>query len=313
MSFLDILREEGTSSATTYLEFLLDDAKYSEHIFMFFEGHDDPAFYCPHFRRYLKNPETIHIFKCGRKQNVYDTFNKINLRPEKKNITLFFVDKDLSDILNEKYPEYTSIYVTDYYSIENYVVNKEMLLITINDIFRFDYQSQRIDYDVLSNIFHKSLLYFHDQMTIITIWSIYAIKNGFSPHINNINLSKIFVFNEGLELKKIDNSLILEDYLKSTCKVDNIIIEPTNINDIALHLSKFDPKVYIKGKYELWFLVKFINKLIDILIKTKKLRVRTTINEEAAIEFFGPRLNTPTSLIEFIHDNIPALLSKTIE
>jgi hypothetical protein len=126
MTFLDELKRARISPISVYHQFLLKNHSSPDGVHVFFEGDADFSFYTGFLHRFIPSSKRLFPYRCGSKANVYDTHSKVMSAPP-KGIVLFFVDKDFSDILNENYPAADNIYVTDYYSVENYVVTEDML------------------------------------------------------------------------------------------------------------------------------------------------------------------------------------------
>src|SRR5437016_2126039 len=137
MKFVEVLRHKRENYTSAYLQFILTKQKSPKEVHAFFEGHPDSSFYTNFLLRFISNPELLHSYKCGNKKGVYDAYQKIRANKMLNKKVVFFVDKDLSDVLDESYPVATNIYVTDYYSIENYLVTEDMLLRVWNELFRF--------------------------------------------------------------------------------------------------------------------------------------------------------------------------------
>ena len=125
--FVDDLRRERETAATAFHYFLLDYSRAPQGVFAFFEGRDDASFYAGFIIRYVAEDRPYHSYNCGGKDAVYQAHAKIHAHGKVTAITLFFVDGDLSRLLDEKYPSSRSVYVTDFYSIENYLVAPAMI------------------------------------------------------------------------------------------------------------------------------------------------------------------------------------------
>ena len=80
---------------------------------------------------------------------------------------------------------------------------------------------------------------------------------------------------------------------------------------LILSLKTELPKVFVRGKFELWFFVTFLNNLVPYIEKeffgSKKIRINTCVTESNAVEILGPRLQGISSLEEFLQKNIPDL------
>jgi len=308
MSFVDVLRTARTSAATVYQQFLIDNPKWFNHVFAFLEGHDDPSFYFRPLTEYLPNPKTLHFYKCGNKREVYATYEKISRRGDVQNITLFFVDKDLSDILMETYPESQNIYVTDYYSIENYVVEEYIVSASIIETFHLQYNSVNLDPNSLVSIFLRERVKFYEIMRPLMAWIIYCRRNGYQPQLDNIDLNRIFTWSNNVEIFQSPNMVNLYQHLEECCQIEIGTTDDNSVSLIEKEISLLEAKTYIRGKFELWFLVKFLDKLILALGRTEKLKVRTRISETTALSILGPRARVPLSLYNFIERNLGFLL-----
>jgi len=125
MDFLSEITQEADESGA-YQEFLLYYKHKGKTLHLFFEGKDDPSFYSGFINEIIINdlsPHNTYICYshiCGDKYKVYEMYVKITNRFTKSRC-LFFVDKDFSDYLEQNYPYDEHIYVTDFYSIENFL------------------------------------------------------------------------------------------------------------------------------------------------------------------------------------------------
>ncbi|WP_372396181.1 DUF4435 domain-containing protein [Azospirillum sp. HJ39] len=90
-----------------------------------FEGDDDKAVYSQWIRR-IREEMKYEIFVCGGKKQIRNM--KIILSRDLgglKNNVHFFVDRDYDDL--EAFPNNENVYMTDQYSIENYLVSESVL------------------------------------------------------------------------------------------------------------------------------------------------------------------------------------------
>jgi hypothetical protein len=79
---------------------------------------------------------------------------------------------------------------------------------------------------------------------------------------------------------------------------------------INTHFKGKESKEFIRGKYELWFFVKFIQKISAKLSSKKEAKLtgfkratpRTQISYETAVEVLAPRLGCPDRLATFLND-----------
>lgn len=308
MTFLDELRCARLSPISVYHQFLLNNPNSPECIHVFFEGQGDYSFYTGFLRRFIPHPRCLFSYKCGNKTNLYETYSKV-MSASPQGIALFFVDKDFSDILNESYPTAGNIYVTDYYSIENYLVSEDMLIRVWNEIFHIPNATMNISNTQIK--FLEELERFYEFILPVAAWIVCLRRSGLNPDLNNINLARFFYINNNLTLEK-QREIIFEDgidILDQMCGVTTPVVCRLDSSSVAKELADLNPKMYVRGKFELWFFVKFIQRLIEALHLAlsemgENVRVRTPINEGNAIEVLGPRLQIPLSLEEFLRRNL---------
>ena len=312
MSFLDVLRGARESPSSAYQLFLLEYPKSKEEVHAFFEGHDDSSFYSGFLLRFVSDPKMIHIYKCGNKVGVYETYVKVIKFAKPNSPVLFFVDRDYSDFLGEKYTNSEKIFVTDFYSIENYLVTDDTLRTVWYDLFNFTNVS--VDFEPIRIKFNDELHNFYRYLLPYSAWIIFTMRNGMHPNINNITLSKAFVISEDLTIQLIvDNGFIT--FLEKTCGVKTPQTFDAALPELVKELSQFEPKSYVRGKFELWFFVKFIGKLADILkrkvlVSNQSIKISIQMGEENAIEILGPRVQIPQSLKIFLEKNLMTLLQE---
>lgn len=307
MNFLAELRNSRQSSATAYKEFLNRQEPVSLHIFV--EGNDDSSFYRNFFTPYQGKFNTQKFYDCGGKHQVYETRNKIMTREDppawsNSMVILYFVDKDLSDLLQEDYPIGADIFVTDYYSIENYLVSEEMLEIIWEDFFNF-YGENKPEFSPFRKKFQKELQCFYDHIRPVMMWIIHHKKNCASLSFSRIRLHELFEVNESLELRrKIEGdvqSLIAK--LDKSCNLTTTTQCFEEEKDIILELN---PKTYIRGKFEVWFFVKFLEALVEI-IRKMKIEIgfsQGLLTEKVIVKTLGPRLKIPKSISKFLERNL---------
>ncbi len=198
MPFLDDLRRSRESPASAFQSYLLQAAKFPGSIHAFFEGDSDSSFYTG-FLHSFAGGRDVCPHRCGNKDGVYDTFHRVMTHKPPLGTPLFFVDKDLSDILSETRTSATNIYVTDYYSIENYLVTSDMLRRVLNEIFHFTGTAQ--DPGPIVEKFASGVEQFHASILPIMAWIVCLRYHGHRPNLNNVKLSRVFLINDELEIE----------------------------------------------------------------------------------------------------------------
>lgn len=312
MTLLDHLREVRKSPAVAYFEFILKNPKSTNSVHAFFEGRSDGSFYTNFLQPWVSALET---YWCGGKQQVYKTHRKIMQRGKPQNHVLFFVDRDFSDLIGNSDPEYPEVYITDHYSIENYVVSQHMLRRVWNELFRFTPEHLAPEWNSsIEHAFETALGQFYAGMRPITAGIIVLQRRGLKMDLDEKKLAALFSFSDGDDLTldcdvDQDRTVFLE-------KLCNIAIpaeamSEAEVEDVQHTLCTLPAKRYIRGKFELWFFVQFIEKLLRVLRRQiasdgTKVTVKCSwqIGKDNAMDVLGPRAIIPLSLQTFLNARI---------
>ena len=126
------------------------------------------------------------------------------------------------------------------------------------------------------------------------------------------NVNTFFTFKDDLSLgwdEKVEKMGIV-NRLEQLCGEKTLQSWHSEGPNIVKELSSLMPKKYVRGKLELVFFVKFIEKLVILLnreistLKRGNVRAYTQIHENNAIEVLGPKLQIPESLRKFLLNNV---------
>lgn len=317
MAFLDLLTAAAYTPEANYIK-LLHQYKFNENtVHFFFEGLDDQTFYANYIENIFPDHFIFHYYVCDGKQNVYNQYADLNWGTYNKNRILFFTDKDLDDILGLTYPKDENIFETSFYSIENYLVQP--------DVFkRFLRENCYItDARIISDLivqFNAQLEIFSKSMISISSWVIYCRKNSFRVNLSDIDISKIFELSSDFKVKKKVSSGHRNPfaYICDTTKTSHF--DMYSIKEICTQLKGIHPpKVFIRGKYELWFLYAFCKNTVDITVpkinkeikkynltnevKITKCKVTIPIKPENIVQVLAPRVRMPNDISIFLNTN----------
>ncbi|MDY8137288.1 DUF4435 domain-containing protein [Aquimarina sp. 2201CG5-10] len=301
MEFLDYLKNAAKSSTSVYAKFLQQYNFGNNGIHVFYEGKDDPSFYSNYIERYKGKKQRIFYYRAQNKKSVYHNYSQVDWSQYKKNRVLFLVDKDFRDILNETYPTDTNIFETKYYSIENYLVNKSMFARCLRELLSID------DDKVINQItreFIIQLTNFHKEIMPVIALILYFRENKLNANLNQIDLSQVFEFKEKVKRKRS-----IKEFLEKSMDTPN----GAPWKDVLTHsrtLSEIDnSKYYVRGKFEMWFFLKFLNSLPDILNCDRKkgepkFKLNVNLSAATAVQVLAPRLRIPKELKEFLDNNL---------
>lgn len=313
MSYVDHLRERARIPNATYLKFITQFTDKSKDIYVFFEGNDDAPYYLPEVRRqYHTNfSGVIYSYKCNGKDNLNNVFKKVNARIKGKQIrrTLFIVDKDLDDILEIRpITKSNSYYITDNYSFENNLVNKQMIRsIWVDNLHLDDYDSRLLVYIEDFDLYMKNV---NNIMSLIMSWVIFNRKNGNRPLLSNIKFEKIFKINNDFSITK---KIKVLEQLNKAANIENNNKIWNDIKKIRIELRKIkEPKNYIRGKFELWFFVAYLKNIYKDTTSreknrnegTKRATPTTQINMSNIVELIAQSTPLPSSFPDFVKYNL---------
>lgn len=310
-SFLENLKNARNESATAYHLFLLKYPKPG--IYAFFEGEGDSSFYSQPIRRFNTHSLQIYQFDGTGKRDVLSTYQKVaqkaSLASGNGNTRLlFFVDRDYDELLGKGVTEASNLFVTRFYSVENYLVSDSVLQVVFEDLFNFS--NVHFDFELIREKFQTELTRFYELMQPITAFIVYLKKTGVEIDLKRIKLSNLLKFNEDINVEYIETDL--QSIINKVCF--SLGLQPqadavANCELLASELRQYEPKVITRGKFELWFFVSFVRNLAeslkkDVLSDDQNLKKQVDLGLGNALHILGPRVPTPIELSEFLELNL---------
>jgi hypothetical protein len=208
-------------------------------------------------------------------------------------------------------PKSKSFFVTNYYSIENYLVNVDTVEIVWTDIYKLPQNDPRLA-QVLQQfqLGHKRFIQLIGPMMA---WGIAQKKqepklalaekrSEKGLNLNNANLKKVFELDS--DLKPFKKSSGFENLKKATAF--NHQLNFASFKNELNKIKGLEPKKYIRGKFELWYLISFLIELSKILTtknQPKRAVIKVQLTYENAIEILGGKVPYPKLLNDFLDDN----------
>lgn len=125
MSLLDELDSSLKSDIPVYHDFLLRYDPKKKQIFAFYEGDEDSSYYSHIIHHVLPSEYELEELIAGCKNNVLKLYRCMDWNEFDNTQIAFFVDKDLSYWLGDISDYGYNVFVTDGYSVENYVDNAD--------------------------------------------------------------------------------------------------------------------------------------------------------------------------------------------
>lgn len=253
-----------------------------------------------------KDDVPVKYIACNGKQNVIDNYNDIDWSFYDKKRVLFFIDKDFDDYIGKEIINDNNVFVTDCYSIENYLVDEIILekfivdncLITNESVIKLAIEN-----------FRKQHIMYVKQLKMISAWMMYCRKNSFDVSFNEIKMSDLFEIDENGILKK-----------KSLCSYGSkfqYLCDKTNTNhfdsegirhyyDLINRESK--PNKFIRGKYELYFMFMYLKYISEKVVN----EISKEVKEHNKSARRQDKIVRPKSTIQIKEENIfQVLYNKT--
>lgn len=301
MNLLEYLNEELANNNIDHHLFLISYNPQNKVIHCFFEGKTDESFYGTTIRNFLPSEYKLKTYICGKKDNVLFHYRELGYKTSNKQPLLFFIDKDIDDIIPIDVDKSESIYETDYYSIENYIVTNSSLLQLWAEVFR--QSSGTAVADKLNDLFSEAYNEYNKIALQFMAWTLYhRRKGGGRLNLDCIKTSDLFTIDENLKLTPSFELADLYQYLHLKTKVNTQADELESIQECLNELSAFEIKKISRGHNEMDFFIEFCKALrkTSANVETVKITTQLDINCANAIDIMGPRIKPHQSLLSFL-------------
>lgn len=257
----NLLREEANSPHAVFHQFILLLGKCSSDChFFFFEGSEDSAFYIGFALDRLAGRD-YHEFICNGRQGVIKVNELCGRDGRAFERTLHFVDKDHCEFINPGENLPNRVFQTDFYSFESYLVCQQSFRRFWTERLRLPSNDERyISYSIAFEKMHQS---FSKRMKFLM--AIVLIGRGIENrpkaklNLNNVKLEKVISMDLESGTVNWENHAGRSFLAASNITASGISIRGDAIRSVfRKYLRHHEPKRYIRGKYELWFFVKFL-------------------------------------------------------
>ena len=301
MSFgVDDMRNSRMKRVVAFNEFMNSTGKLPNHLFCFFEGKDNP-YYVPRIKVHTIN---FHPIKCGARSKVLEVYNLIkNQTVYNRYKKAFFIDKDFNETLSIQIPP---IFETECYSIENLYVSPTVFKEILSNEFHLSETTNPLHkkyfdlYKERQEEFHQTILLFNAWYAcLISTRNTKLIETGVQL---DDKLPKGLIT---VSINSIEQNYDLE-ILKNKFPMASIV----SINDLKDKILEFENGNQLKlfrGKYELEFLIKFIDCMLAESKTNKeslKFSFGSPLTIQQAISVFSTYAETPECLNEYIKATI---------
>jgi hypothetical protein len=307
MSFTDVLRQARDSRVAVIHEFWTQYDPKQRRLHAFFEAQDDILLISPTIDTRLPQGYKLFTYRCDGKERVFEAFSAITARIPDVKLTLFFVDKDIDDILGRDWPTDPRIFVTDVYSIENYCATP----IVLSRFYAASVKLRDVTFNegVIAAQFTEQQARFRACVLPLMAWILVARRMGFRPNLNNLRLSDLISFTADGRIRSKANRL---ESLGSSTGVTLPARSGLRIRHAIEELQRLQPQRVIRGKFEAWFVVRFWLHLMDNVKQLAaeangKASFLMTLSDGTCVSVLARHLDVPPSLDLFLRAHIAAI------
>jgi hypothetical protein len=305
--FLDQLRAKWTAPVAVTHKFRLEYDETTSQVYAFFESTDDQMFYSAAIRK--KTDAKILSYICDGKSGVLYAYSFLRASRKSQNV-ICFIDKDLDDLTGTHLPIGGCLFVTEYYAIENYICAESALRVLLRDYILLPADNPKND-EILAE-FGTCLSEFYDDIRPLMAWAIERRRAGTEVVFGNLgSLKKCFCF-DGLRAKPLS---ACHTIFRSECGHAIDASDAATVLSVIDELRLREPKSWVRGKFEMWVFLNFVNTIWDNLkgypISKKKVKKTINITVDNIFGILCDKIDFPESLLKFLESNLKRLPETT--
>jgi Protein of unknown function (DUF4435) len=306
MTYLDEMISHGKTAESAWLFFVLEYTAGTLDIYLFVEGYGDLSYYLPIVRQHWRAKGLVNAYNCNGKDNVIGLMPKVKARLDQEWRGLFFIDKDLDDWCGVKCPQDRCCFCTECYSIENYLISRDTVKVIWMELMHLPAGDARLGECIAAfDVANTSLSV---AMTYVMAWIIWLRRGGHKVVLNDVSMDNIITLDAECRCTLVAG---WAEHILAASNTQGVTFAENLTADIVDELAQIDPKAYVRGKFELWWFIKFLNKVL--LPKGKQTRTReqrsgtcsVNIAAKTAVDVLAPRLLPPSVLVAFLNQALP--------
>lgn len=252
MNYKDVLIDAQSSAVSAFTIFLYQYSNFEDVVACFVEG-QDYQYYSYRVENVVSKEYEVLFYPCNGRDEVEKVKDMLEKNCNfKKNVKLlYFADKDY-DLKNRK----EGIYYTDYYSVENFYCQKEVINRILSNVFNINKYNP--DYKTCMNLFDEKYVIYYNEVVKINSFAYAIRKKEIKQNLRRTEFDKI-KFENMIENKDFDNFkmkefnyLTLKEYFDS-----DVEISEDEYNEALANITLYN----LRGKWELKFYIWFLNNL----------------------------------------------------
>lgn len=303
--FSAALLAASRGTISVFHEFQLEAGDDQDGVFVFVEGDADKKFYVPNIRQLIGDKKNIYTYICNGKSGVISMRSEIRAEREFDNVcSVFFVDRDFDDYVDVEINKFDKdVFVTDWYSVEGYVVSEESLSVIWED---FCCLQRSILRQAVLPQYNNSVRLFARSVLPISAWIIATRLANQKITLDDIDLNKIFAWT-GNWCRR--NNFARDELIRVG---GGYVPSLKVLIDTARAIRRDDARMFVRGKMLLWFFDGIVKRImsafvgVQVTINGKKRRVKipTQVVSGATFDILSGRLACPGAVQSFLTEHL---------
>ena len=293
--------QQPASRASVVHKFLTHYDPNSERVFAFVEGDADEVFYRAQIQKYVSDQREIYLYNCEGKSGVCNAYEDIMKRYPMCERVLFFLDKDVDDIVGVQWPSDPRVFTTEFYSIENYIISRNSLSRYFKDFVKI--RRVEVDLDTVLVHFDDGLKSFHRLMLPVMAWIVIMRRGGSRVRLHDLDPGQLFRVTDDGTFRKRDRCAI--SYLARVTQASGGGSVWKVLRMTCSELERLPAKAYVRGKFEAWWFIEFSRRIMEGLMRVVQeangsIRVHAQLNATTFIQLLAAGIETPARLDAFL-------------
>ncbi len=317
MTMKKILKQSREERALICFHEFISTDKTGHKIFGFCEGMADLSFYKGVTESRVSNNWEIQFWEVGGQRHVLELHKKLRQKKYNNKQVVFFIDRDLTEFVGAKLPKEENVYITDNYSIENDMVNRNTCERVLTEVLGFNRLSPG-EIEAIQILFDEALSKFFDQMIPIMSWIIHWQKKKYRSQLSHIQMNDLFEIESGVlsSIAKPTGHKNVIDYIHKKCCVDVDTNYNSKVSE-AEFCNDNKHKKFTRGKFVLWFLVEFclsVHKDYPQILDREPIKPTpknsVNLSQSTAVTLISSRFRAPDSLKKFLRNTVECYVNQ---
>jgi hypothetical protein len=247
----------GSSVAIRH-EFKLHYDSRRPQLHAFVEGIDDKTFYTSFVVRRLRGGIEYFSYDCKGKVGVLTALRELRQEYPAAEVLLFFIDKDVDNLLGVAVPDDPNLFCTDVYSIENYVSVGSAVGLLLSEVIRAE--SSVLDGAAVGKLFDRGISKLSRLLLPLMAWICAHRMVGGRPNLGNIRLEDVLAVDDDATVvwRRTGNRVA---YFDRVCGVTTNAAVLAKARQVGRDLRRCNAPSWLRGKFAVWYVLQFARRI----------------------------------------------------